>query len=65
MDKNWVSIFNTPEIFKAELAKGLLEENEIECVLINKKDSFYHFGEIELFVKRDDILKAKYILKEL
>lgn len=64
MDKDWVSIFSTSEEFQAEIAKGVLEENEIECVMINKKDSFYHFGEIELYVMREDVVKSKYLLKD-
>ncbi|NJK85977.1 MAG: DUF2007 domain-containing protein [Bacteroidales bacterium] len=65
MENEWVSIFITSDQFYAELAKGLLEENNIEAVVVNKQDSFYHFGEIELYVKRDNIVKAKFLLKEL
>jgi len=57
--------FSTTDEFNSEIAKGLLEENEIDCVLVNKKDSFYHFGDIEIYVKRDKIIKANYILKDL
>jgi len=33
--------FSTNQDFKAELAKGLLEENEIKFVLLNRRDSTY------------------------
>jgi len=62
MDKNWVKIFSTSESYKAEILKGLLLENNIEAVIINKKDSAYLFGELELYVRVDDVLKAKRIL---
>ncbi|HJX70392.1 MAG TPA: DUF2007 domain-containing protein [Bacteroidales bacterium] len=65
MEKDWVSVFSTNQDFKAELAKGILEENEIKFVLLNRRDSTYLFGDIEIFVNRDDTIKAKYLLKEL
>ncbi|MCD4790305.1 MAG: DUF2007 domain-containing protein [Bacteroidales bacterium] len=62
MDKNWVKIFSTSENYKAEILKGLLLENNIEAVIINKKDSAYLFGELELYVRMDNVLKAKRII---
>jgi hypothetical protein len=62
MNKDWVKIFSTDVNYKAELIKGLLVENGIEAVVINKKDSSYHFGELEIYVNADDVLKAKHIL---
>ncbi len=48
--------------YKAELLKGLLNENEIEAVIINKKDSAYLFGELELYVHVDQVIKARHII---
>lgn len=62
MDKNWVKIFSTSESYKAEILKGLLLENNIEAIIINKKDSAYLFGELELYVRVDNVLKAKRII---
>jgi len=62
MDTNWAKIFSTETQYKAELLKGLLEENDIEAIVINKKDSAYLFGELELFVHIDDVLQAKHII---
>jgi len=62
MDTNWAKIFSTETPYKAELLKGLLEENDIEAIVINKKDSAYLFGELELFVHIDDVLQAKHII---
>ena len=64
MDKNWTSIFSSSNLQKAELVKSLLAHNEIQSVIINHQDSFYKFGEIEVFVNRDDVVKAKFVLKE-
>ena len=62
MDKNWVKIFSTGVTYKAEHLKGLLLENDIEAVIINKKDSAYLFGELELYVYADEAVKAKHII---
>lgn len=62
MDTNWVKIFSTGEYYKAELVKGLLLENEIECIIMNKQDSAYLFGELELYVQAEFAVRANHIL---
>ena len=62
MNKDWIKIYSTGANYKAELLKGLLIENNIEAVIINKKDSSYGFGELELYVKADDVVKAKHLI---
>ncbi|MCD4665262.1 MAG: DUF2007 domain-containing protein [Bacteroidales bacterium] len=62
MNKDWIKIYSTGVNYKAELLKGLLFENNIEAVIINKKDSSYGFGELELYVNSDDAVKAKHII---
>jgi hypothetical protein len=50
MDK-WKRIFTTQNIAEASIVKGMLEENNLQVMLINKQDSSYlNFGEIELHV---------------
>lgn len=62
MDENWTLIYSSSQIYKAEILKGFLEENDILSVVINKKDSAYLFGEAELYVKVDDAFKAKQLI---
>ena len=62
MNKDWIKIYSTGANYKAELLKGLLFENNIEAVIINKQDSSYLFGELELYVSVDDVVKAKHII---
>ena len=62
MDSNWALIYTAGSPYKVEILKGLLEENEIDSVIINKQDSSYHFGELELYVKSVDVVKAKRII---
>ena len=60
---NWEVLYVTRHPYKAEILKGVLEENEIQAVIINKQDSAYVvIGEIEVYVKRNDLVKAIQIL---
>lgn len=58
----WECLFGSKYLYKAEILKSLLEENDIPAVIINKQDSAYLFGDIEVYVKLDDMLKASRIL---
>lgn len=62
MDEQWEVVYICTAEYQAEIIRAILEENEIQSVIINKKDSFYHFGEIEVCVKREDVLKAMNII---
>ena len=44
------------------MIKGLLMHNEINSVVVNKQDSSYMFGEFEVFVNREDVVKAKFVI---
>ena len=55
-------IYSSSQIYKAEIIRGFLEENDILSVIINKKDSAYLFGEAELYVKVDDAFRAKQLI---
>lgn len=61
--KDWVSIYSSHKQQNAEIVKGILTHNDIYSVVLNKQDSFYKFGDYEVFVKREDVVKAKYILQ--
>ena len=61
-NSDWVTIYSTSKIFEAELVQSVLADNEIECVLINKQDSSYHFGEIEVCVPTGDAFAAKQLI---
>lgn len=68
MEKNWVKIYSSAQIYTISLVKGMLRENEIESVEINKQDSSYNatiFGEIELYVLQDNVIKAKYLIEKI
>ncbi|MCB2221204.1 MAG: DUF2007 domain-containing protein [Bacteroidetes bacterium] len=64
MDGNWVKIYTTTEGYKAEIIKGMLLQHGIESIIINKKDSAYLFGELELYVSSDFAIKANRLVNE-
>jgi hypothetical protein len=63
MNENWQVIYSTQQEYKAEIVKAVLEDNGIKCFSLSKKDSAYLFGEIELYVGYDDILRARQIIE--
>lgn len=65
MEKNWVCIYSTKASYLAEIAKDLLHENDIDAVIINKKDVNYHFGDLEIYVERDNAIRSKHLLKNI
>ena len=49
--ENWYLLLRTDKYIDAEILRGLLEENQIPVVVVNKQDSSYIFlGEIEVYV---------------
>lgn len=64
MNDNWIPVYSSGIRHLAEMAKQMLMDNDIPAVIVNKKDSSYLFGEIEVFVKREDIIKAKYYIEQ-
>ena len=65
MQNDWVVIFTTSKQYEVELVHGMLLENEIESVIVNKQDSSYLFGECELLVNRENILLAKTLIQNI
>ena len=62
MEKDWVNIYSSTQANDIEIMKAVLADNDILAIDINKKDSSYLFGEIEVYVNRNDALKAKQII---
>lgn len=64
MIKNWVSVYTTGVRHLAEIATQMLKENGIPAVIFNNKDSSYLFGEIEVYVHKDNEAEAKKLIEE-
>ena len=59
-----VHIFSSGQAYKATLVKHMLADHNIQSFLVNKQDSAYKFGVVELYVNRDDVIRAKKLIQE-
>lgn len=64
MGNDWVLIYSAGNIQEAELIKGMLLEEGIECNIMNKKDSAYLLGDVEIYVMAADEKTAKKLVDE-
>lgn len=61
---NWVKVFETEKQIRAEIVKGVLEENEVKAVVLNKKETVYQiFGTYQVLVLKEDILLATNLIQ--
>lgn len=60
--EDWKIIYKTTNGMTAEIIKGMLLENEIDCVALNKKDSELLFGEINIYVHPDNVEQANELI---
>lgn len=65
MEKDWALIYSSTDELTIEMVKQILEENQIEAVVFNKKDRAYLFGDLELYVNRDSVIRAKSVIKDV
>lgn len=63
MDKDWTLAYTTNTTWKANIIKQVLEDGGVDAVIINKQDSSYLVGDVEIFVKNSELTKAHELLK--
>ncbi|MGK0138811.1 MAG: hypothetical protein ACI9DJ_002267 [Algoriphagus sp.] len=60
---DWEVVFKSGDTMKSELVKNEIENNDMDCILLNKKDTMYPmFGLYLLHVRRVDAAVAKIII---
>ena len=64
MQGNWQKVYTTDLQYRAEIVKAVLAENQIFAVIIDKKDSAYRLGPIELYVAPGQVLTAIKIIED-
>lgn len=64
MNKDWVKIYTTGQLHLATLAEQALNNSGIETVQMNKKDSSYLFGRIDIMVEKNNYDKAMEIINQ-
>lgn len=65
MEKDWQLIHSTGTLEKAEFIRNTFEKQGLHVVVMNKKDSVYQFGDIELYVLKDEMETALELLKTI
>jgi len=66
MEKGWIEVYMTAHEYKASMAKDLLNNEGVKCVMLNQHDSAYqNFGDFSIHVAEADKAKAIEILKKL
>ncbi|MFM7217465.1 MAG: putative signal transducing protein [Bacteroidota bacterium] len=62
--KDWVRAYITNQPHRAEIVVAVLEDHDIEAHMIDKRDSSYLFGDIEVFVHPKDLEASSRLINE-
>ena len=65
MEKNWIRIFVTTNFLQAEMIRQALAAHDIHSVIMNKEDSSYRFGQIELYAHEMHEHSAQALISEM
>jgi len=61
--KGWQKVFDTEQIYRAEIVKAVLEDRGMTPVVMSKKDSSYNIGLHEVHVSHEDVISALKIIE--
>lgn len=64
MANNKIVVYSTNKLFEAEMIKQYLSDNDILAFILNKMDSAYLFGDIEILVSKDDVIRSKKLIED-
>lgn len=62
--RDWQKIYQDTSEYRAEIVRAILEDNEMNPVILSKKDSAYQFGHYEILVAPDYVLSALKIIND-
>lgn len=65
MEENWVLVLSTADEKLCKKAQAVLKKEKIKTVIVDKKENNEFVGQLELFVKMEEIGNARTILKGL
>ena len=60
---DFVKVYAFNKLYLVEMLKAYLADNQIESFILNQQDSSYLFGDIELYVKKEDQEKSEKLIK--
>lgn len=68
MKTDWVQVFESPSLAEVHFIQGMLKEQGIESVVVNKQDSLHihlnNFMEVQLFVPAEDAVTARHQIQK-
>jgi len=64
MENDWTKIRTYNNAIESEIVKQMLEEHGLKAVLLNKQDSSYLFGRIELYVPQEQVQEAESLIND-
>jgi len=64
MNEDWIVVHTTNKVYLAEMIRQLLSDHGIDAIIINKMDSSYLFGDIEVYTRPDNVLKSKLLIEK-
>lgn len=60
----WSKVYESKMAYRAEIVKDILDQNGIDAIIMDKKDSAYYiFGQLEIHVKVESVLNALKIIE--
>jgi hypothetical protein len=62
--EDYILVERFENLHQAELRKDILNKNDIDAFIVNKRDYLFFIGYIELYTKKQDEKKAKQLLQE-
>ena len=65
MEQDWQLVYSAKSVFDAEMVRGTLEGIGLEPVVINKQDSSYLFGDVEIYVSKGQFERAAEAIKNI
>ena len=60
----WQSVYKDQQEYRVDIVKAILEDMGMAPVKINKTVSAHGFGNFEIFVAPDNVLRAIRVIKE-
>ncbi len=61
---NWQKVYEDQQEYRASIVKAILEENSLDPVIVNKKDTNYQFGTFEVHVSPDNVIRALKLIQD-
>ena len=62
MERDWVKIYTTSDLIKAEMIRQILSCNQINAVIMNKQSAPYRFGEVVVYIHQNNFQEAVEII---